>query len=89
MLDETLAGLRERSHQRRLRDCTAAAERLQADGWLEPGTTTVGAADTIYVLSSPETYLVFRRQRELPHPRYADWLTDTLTGALRRPLRHP
>jgi AcrR family transcriptional regulator len=87
--DTMLAELRERSHHRRLRDCTAAAERLQADGWLEPPTTAVGAADTIYVLSSPETYLVFRSQRGLPHPRYADWLTDTLTGALRRPPRHP
>lgn len=42
------------------------------------------AADTLYAVSSPEVYLMLRKQqRLLPHSRYAGWLAGTLTAALR------
>ncbi|MGI8876512.1 MAG: hypothetical protein ACR2KP_19755 [Egibacteraceae bacterium] len=81
--DEALAALQARSYRRRLRDCTAVVNRLHDDSWLDPAFTMNEAADTVYALSSPEVYLVLRKQRRLPHSRYAGWLAGTLAAALR------
>lgn len=80
--DGALAALQTRSHERRLQDCSTIAQRLADGGWLDPATTTAAATDTLYVLASPETYLVLSKQRRLPHAQYADWLTHTLVAAL-------
>jgi len=80
--DHALSALQTRSQERRLQDCSSIAQRLTEDGWLDPPTTAVAATDTIYVLSSPELYVVLCSQRRLAHSRYADWLTRTLLAAL-------
>ena len=80
--DRALAALQTRSHERRLQDCATIAQWLADDGWLDSTITVAAATDSIYVLASPEIYLVLREQRRLPHDQYADWLTRTLVGAL-------
>ncbi len=80
--DQVLAALQARSRERRFEDCTTLARRLSADGWLGPETTADVAADTIYALAGPETYLLLRHQRHLAHTHYAGWLTRTIAGAL-------
>ncbi len=64
-------------------DCTAVVNRLNDNSWLDPAFTVSDAADTIYALSRPEVYPVLRKQRRLPHSRYAGWLAGTITAALR------
>jgi len=64
-------------------DCIAVVNRLHDNNWLDPAITANDTADTSYALSRPEVYPMLRKQRRLPHSRYAGWLAGTLTAALR------
>lgn len=81
--DPALGALQARSRERRLQDCTSVTARLDGSGWLGH-TTACDAADTVFALSSPELYLVLRQQRQLPHERYAPWLSAALASVLAR-----
>jgi len=81
-VDDQLAGLRAHGLLRRHQDCAAVVNALAADGLLIPGYTLPEATDILYVLSSPETYLLLTQERGWLLPRYESWLAQVLGVSL-------
>jgi len=53
-------------------------------GSLRPGLTRAAAADTAWVIASPDSYDLLVRRRGYPLDRYEKWVTTSLTAALLR-----
>jgi AcrR family transcriptional regulator len=76
---------RQARHQRHL-GTLMVARRLADLNVLRPGLTDASAADTIYALAAPETYLLLVGDRNWSPDAYEQWLTEQLCRAL---LREP
>lgn len=76
--DDQLAELRAGALLRRHQDCATVTSALAADGSLTYEYTPAEAADIVYALSSPETFLVLTRERRWPPARYEKWLGHAL-----------
>ena len=80
LMDAELRPLRERAHRRIRAAFGGLARRLEAAGLLRMSAS--GAADTIYAIATPATYLRMTEGAGLSPDRYADWLADTLSAVL-------
>ncbi|HEY5394997.1 MAG TPA: TetR/AcrR family transcriptional regulator, partial [Trebonia sp.] len=66
----------------RLRGVTAFTGHLAAEGWLRPGLPAAEAADSCWVLTSPQLFDRLRRARGWDAEAYRRWLERMLTAAL-------
>ena len=66
---------------------SAFVERLHADGLLDPSVDVDEAADTVWVISSPHSYLQLTRERGWDPEQWEAWLTGTLSRLLTSPRR--
>lgn len=66
----------------RLRNMHRFARSLQAHGGLRPRLTSPQAAETLWTITSPETYHLLTTDRGWSHQRYVEWLSDTLARLL-------
>ncbi len=68
--------------KQRLEHMTLAAQQIAAHGPFRPGLDEEMARDTIWVLTSPDVFLLLTRERGWNRDKYADWLADMLIKAL-------
>jgi AcrR family transcriptional regulator len=66
----------------RLRNMTAVAESVAVNGPWREGMDKGLASQMIWSMTSPELYLLFRRDLGWSDKQYSQWLTDTLTRLL-------
>ena len=66
----------------RLANMTMVAKHVSANGALRRGLDQTQAAELIWSMTSPELYLLLRRDREWTDEQYAIWLADTLIRLL-------
>lgn len=76
--EDQLAKLRADALLRRQQDCATVIGALAADGSLTHEYSPAEAADIVYALSSPETFLVLTSERRWPPARYEKWLGHAL-----------
>lgn len=69
-------------NKQRLEHMTIAAQQIAANGPFRQGLDEDTARDTIWALSSPEVFLLLRRDRGWSREKYADWLANLLIKAL-------
>lgn len=79
--DPELAGVAAEADAERLRGVTAFTGHLAA-GWLRPGLPGAEAADSAWVLTSPQVFDRLRRARGWDAGAYQDWLERMLAAAL-------
>ena len=77
-----IAGLVQRLLQERLANMTMVAERVAANGPLRKGLEQAQAAELIWSMTSPELYLLLRRDLGWTEGQYTQWLTDVLVRLL-------
>ncbi len=80
--DEQLAARRDDSHAHIRADLQQIADTLADRGRLAEGLTAEGAADVIYALTNPSTYLLLTDERGWSTERYVQWLAATLNATL-------
>jgi AcrR family transcriptional regulator len=68
--------------QERVENMTMVAKHVAANGPLRKGMDPARAAESIWSLTSPELYLLFRRDLNWNEEQYTEWLTDTLIRLL-------
>ncbi len=68
----------------RLQHVALFIEQLRSNGPLRAGLAAEAARDIVWTLTSPEVYLLMRRERGWSKERYVDWLVDVLVHALLR-----
>ncbi|HLO33308.1 MAG TPA: TetR/AcrR family transcriptional regulator [Anaerolineales bacterium] len=73
--------LQKLNHQR-LEHMTSAVEDIVANGAFRKKMDLADATDTVWVLTSPEVFLLLTRERGWPKEKYAEWLADALTRVL-------
>jgi AcrR family transcriptional regulator len=66
----------------RMANMTMVAKHVSDNGPLRNGLDQVRAAEVIWSMTSPELYLLFRRDRGWSDEQYVEWLTDTLIRLL-------
>ena len=66
----------------RLANMTMVAKHVSANGPLRKGLDQAQAAELIWSMTSPELYLLLRRDREWTDEQYTVWLADTLIRLL-------
>jgi len=66
----------------RLANMTMVAKHVSANGPLRKGLDQTQAAELIWSMTSPELYLLLRRDREWTDEQYTVWLADTLIRLL-------
>jgi AcrR family transcriptional regulator len=77
-----IARLVQRLLQERLANMTMVAKHIAANGPLRNGLERTGAAELIWGITSPELYLLFRRDLGWSDEQYIQWLTDALIRLL-------
>ena len=80
--DPELAAVAAEADAERLRGVTAFVRHLAAAGWLRPGLPEAEAADSCWVLTSPQVYGRLRRSREWDAEAYRRWLAGMLAAGL-------
>jgi AcrR family transcriptional regulator len=66
----------------RMTNMTMVAKHVAANGPLRKGLDQARAAELIWSMTSPELYLLLRRDRDWSDEQYTEWLTDTLIRLL-------
>lgn len=77
-----IAELVQRLLRERLANMNMVAKHVTANGPLREGMNRVRAAEIIWSMTSPELYLLFRRDLDWTDDQYSEWLTDTLIRLL-------
>jgi AcrR family transcriptional regulator len=80
--DPELAAVAAEADAERLRGVTAFVGHLAEVGWLRPGLPAAEAADSCWVLTSPQVFDRLRRARGWDAEAYRRWLERMLTAAL-------
>jgi AcrR family transcriptional regulator len=80
--DAEAAELYEELDRARLARMTDNARELAERGHLRPGVTVDDARDVLWLCSSPDLYELLVIRRGWPLPRFARFVSDTMTGAL-------
>ncbi len=80
--DADIAQLWHEADQRRLQDQTELINIIANRGPLRHGLDASSAADVLWTLASPQTYLALVCERGWSNERFEQWLTDTLTYTL-------
>jgi AcrR family transcriptional regulator len=75
--DAELAARRDSSHAHIRGDLQQVSDALHKQGCLAPGITATSAADAIYALASPSTYLLLADDCGWSKRRYVEWLAAT------------
>jgi AcrR family transcriptional regulator len=83
-IDAELRPLRDRAYRGVRSAMRAIADRLHAEGLLRDGMSGQAAADALYAIANPSTYLRLVEDCGLPPAQYARWLTATTEAALLR-----
>ena len=83
--DEQLASRRDSSHAHIRADFQQIAEALARHRRLPQRLTAAHAADVIYALTSPTTYLLLTDERGWTTRQYTEWLASTLQTTLTDP----
>ncbi len=68
--------------RRRLADFTRVAEAIVETGDLHPDLDVTSAAETLWMVGSPELYVQFRDDLGWPHERYRAWLARSTRALL-------
>jgi len=71
-----------RLNNQRLEHMTFAVEQIAANGPFREEADEAYARDIVWTLTSPEVFLLLRRDRGWSKEKYAQWLANTLTMAL-------
>lgn len=82
--DERLAGRRDSAHAHVRADVQQVADALVRHRLLPRHLTATRAADVIYALTNPTTYLLLTDECAWTDRRYVQWLATTLTATLTR-----
>jgi AcrR family transcriptional regulator len=69
-------------NKQRLEHMTLAVQQFAANGPFREEMDEVQARDTVWMLTSPEVFLLLTQDRGWSKEKYAQWLTDMLTRAL-------
>jgi AcrR family transcriptional regulator len=80
--DGQLAARRESAHAHVRADFQQVADALARHRRLAAHISSTHAADVIYALTNPATYLLLTDERGWTTQQYVDWLTSTLTATL-------
>jgi AcrR family transcriptional regulator len=80
--DEQLAARRDSAHAHIRADFQQIADALARQRLLAAHLSPTHAADVIYALTNPVTYLLLTDERKWTTQQYSDWLTATLTATL-------
>lgn len=83
--ERPLGLLVEQAEERRRAGARECAENVAATGALAAGLTPDRAADRLFALASLEVYLNLRRVCGWTREEYADWLGETMVGAVLEP----
>jgi AcrR family transcriptional regulator len=83
--DPELAEVAAETDAERLRGVTAFVGHLAASGWLRPGLAVAEAADSCWVLTSPQVFDRLRRSRDWDAEACRSWLERLLAAALLPP----
>ena len=77
-----IAALVQHLLKERMDNMSLVAKHVTANGPLREGLDRSRAAELIWSMTSPELYLLFRRDRQWSDDQYTEWLTETLTRLL-------
>jgi AcrR family transcriptional regulator len=80
--DDQLAARRDSAHAHIRADFQQIADALARQRLLPPHLSAAHAADVIYALTNPATYLLLTDERGWTTERYIDWLAATLKATL-------
>jgi AcrR family transcriptional regulator len=72
----------QRLNNQRLQHMTFAVEQIATNGPFREEADEAYARDIVWTLTSPEVFLLLRRDRGWSKEKYAQWLANTLTRAL-------
>jgi hypothetical protein len=80
--EQEIAALVQHLLKERMANMTMVAKHVAANGPLRKGLEQTQAAESIWSMTSPELYLLLRRDRGWTDEQYAQWLADTLIRLL-------
>ena len=77
-----LGRVAQKLNQQRLEHMTSAVQAFAANGPFRANMAEADARDIVWTLTSPEVFLLLRREREWSKEKYTQWLADTLMREL-------
>ena len=77
-----LGRVAQKLNQQRLEHMTSAVQAFGANGPFRANMAEADARDIVWTLTSPEVFLLLRREREWSKEKYTQWLADTLMREL-------